>query len=97
MSERRPNILLITADQHNADILGCYGNPVVQTPNIDRLADGVRFTHAFIPFSICSPARTSIMTGQWAHHHGVTYNVSMGREVALIVTTSPRSANRRTS
>ncbi len=82
MSKGRPNILLITADQHNADILGCYGDPVVQTPCIDRLAGaGVRFTHAFTPFSVCTPARTSIMTGQWAHHHRMTYNVNMGREV----------------
>jgi len=43
----RPNILLITDDQHNARNLGCYGDPLVRTPNLDGLAArGVRFTHA---------------------------------------------------
>lgn len=78
----RPNILLITADQHNADILSCYGNPVVRTPNIDALANrGVRFSQCFTPFPVCSPARTSIMTGMWAHHHGAVHNINMGRPV----------------
>jgi len=82
MGQARPNILLITADQHNADVLGCYGNPVVQTPHIDSLADGgVCFSHAFTPFPVCSPARSSIMTGLWAHHHGAVHNVNMGRPV----------------
>jgi len=82
MPARRPNILLITSDQHNADVLGCYGNPVVSTPNIDGLSErGVRFTQAFTPFPVCSPSRSSIMTGLWAHHHGAIHNVNMGRPV----------------
>jgi arylsulfatase A-like enzyme len=82
MSSERPNILLITADQHNADVVGCYGNPVVSTPNIDRLAEkGVRFTQTFTPFPVCSPARSSIMTGLWAHNHGAIHNVNMGKPV----------------
>jgi len=100
----RPNILLITADQHNTDVLGCYGNPVVRTPHIDSLAEaGVRFDLAFTPFAVCTPARTSIMTGQWAHHHGMTYNVNMGREVpplsgdALVITALLKEAGYSTA
>ena len=45
---RRPNILQLMSDQHRADILGCEGDPVVATPNIDRLAaEGVRFERAY--------------------------------------------------
>jgi arylsulfatase len=73
-----PNILLITTDQHNAEILGCAGNPVVKTPNIDRLAaEGVMFDSAFTPHPICTPARTSIFTGQYARTHGVPYNINI--------------------
>lgn len=73
-----PNILLITTDQHNAEIIGCAGNEVVRTPNIDRLADeGVVFDSAFTPHPICTPARTSIFTGQYAGHHGVPYNINI--------------------
>lgn len=61
---RRPNILLITADQMRWDALGCMGNPVIRTPNLDALAArGVLFRNAFTPNPICVPARASIMTG----------------------------------
>ena len=52
----RPNILLITLDQFRADCLGVAGHPLVQTPNLDRLAaDGVRFTHHFSNCAPCAP------------------------------------------
>lgn len=76
---RRPNILLITTDQQNAETLGCAGNPVIQTPNLDGLArEGAFFSQAFTSFPLCTPARTSIFTGQYAKHHGVAHNVNMG-------------------
>ena len=63
-----PNILLITADQLRADALGCYGNEVCKTPNIDALAaSGVLFENAFTPNPICVPARASITTGNYPH------------------------------
>ena len=69
------NIVLLLADQHRRDCLGCYGNPVVQTPNIDALADrGVRFTHAFTPAAICTPARACIQTGLAPRNHGLIFN-----------------------
>jgi len=69
------NIVLILADQHRADCLGCYGNPIVRTPNIDALAGrGVRFTHAFTPSAICTPARASIQTGLAPRNHGLLFN-----------------------
>jgi arylsulfatase A-like enzyme len=79
----RPNILLITTDQHNAEILGCAGNPVARTPHIDRLAaEGILFDSAFTPHPVCTPARTSILTGLYARHHGVTYNVNTDEDKA---------------
>jgi choline-sulfatase len=65
---KRPNILLITADQLRADALGCYGNGVCRTPNLDALAaSGVLFETAYTPNPICVPARASITTGNYSH------------------------------
>jgi arylsulfatase A-like enzyme len=62
---KRSNVLFIITDQHRWDALGCAGNPIVKTPNLDRLAaDGVRFTRAYSACPVCSPARTTILTGQ---------------------------------
>jgi len=69
------NILLLLADQHRQDCVGCYGNPIVRTPHIDALAErGVRFTHAFTPIAICTPARASIQTGLLPRRHGLIFN-----------------------
>lgn len=72
----RPNIVLLMADQHRADALGCSGNPFVSTPHLDRMASqGARFTDAFTPFPVCTPARASMWTGVYPHEHQVTGNV----------------------
>lgn len=70
-AERRLNILLLYADDWRHDSIGCAGNPVVKTPNIDRLASqGVRFDRACVTTSICGVSRASLLTGQWMSRHG---------------------------
>ena len=67
----KPNILLIVSDDHGLDAIGCYGNKVIQTPNIDKLAkEGVRFTNAFCTTASCSASRSVILTGLYNHANG---------------------------
>ncbi len=71
-SSSRPNIVLIVADDHGTEAIGCYGNPVIQTPNLDQLAaEGVRFTNAFCTSASCSPSRTVILSGLHNHANGM--------------------------
>lgn len=61
----RPNILILMSDNHSWNHLGTYGDPVVRTPTIDRVAaEGVRFTNAYCSTPSCTPARASMLTGQ---------------------------------
>ncbi len=65
MSERPPNILVMMSDQHSKHALGCFGNPVVRTPNLDRLAgEGLRFTNVYCPAPLCGPSRMSFLTSR---------------------------------
>jgi arylsulfatase A-like enzyme len=71
----KPNIIYITADQQKSGDLACLGNPVVHTPNLDRLArEGVAFNHAFCQFPVCLPSRVSMLTGRYPHSHRVRSN-----------------------
>jgi len=64
------NVLFIITDQQRADHLGCAGNPILKTPNLDRLAsEGIRFTSAFVANPMCSPNRASILTGLYPKRH----------------------------
>ncbi|MGQ9663085.1 MAG: sulfatase family protein [Kiritimatiellia bacterium] len=68
MTPRRLNIMLFMADQFRWDCLGCMGNPIIRTPNLDALAAaGILFANAFTPNPICVPARASLMTGNYSH------------------------------
>ena len=65
---RRPNLLFLFSDQHCQKIAGCYGDKVVQTPNLDGLAAaGVVFDNAYCPSPICVPSRMSLLTGRHPH------------------------------
>lgn len=65
------NLLFIISDQHQAAAMGCAGHPLVQTPNLDRLAaGGTRFSNAYTNCPICVPARASLATGQYVHRIG---------------------------
>jgi len=70
--KKRPNILLITADDMNCDSPGCFGGQTPDiTPNIDRLAsEGMRFAHAHITIAVCQPCRSVLMTGRYPHRNG---------------------------
>ncbi len=69
------NILFIFADQHRYNVMGCAGHPLVQTPNLDALAQhGVRFTEAWCQSPICQPSRASIITGRYPHELDVIGN-----------------------
>lgn len=65
-TDRRPNIVLIVSDQHNPHVMGCAGDPVVQTPNLDRLAaEGARLNGCYTPAPLCAPARIGLLAGQY--------------------------------
>jgi len=65
VEHKKPNFIIIMSDNQSWNHLGCYGDPVVKTPNIDKLAkEGVRFTSAFCSAPSCTPARASMLTGQ---------------------------------
>lgn len=72
---KQPNFLFIITDQHRADHLGCYGNKIVKTDNIDALAaGGIRYDRFYVANPICMPNRASIMTGRMSSLHGARHN-----------------------
>ncbi|SFW66277.1 sulfatase-like hydrolase/transferase [Cellulophaga fucicola] len=74
-AQDKPNIVFILTDDQSYDLLGCTGNTIVQTPNIDKLADnGVLFTNAHVTSAICTPSRISILLSQFERKHGVNFN-----------------------
>ena len=84
----RPNVLFILCDDLRWDCLSSAGHPHLKTPNIDRLArEGVFFKNTFCTTSLCSPSRASILSGLYAHAHGVTNNFT---EYPAELTSFPR-------
>ena len=65
------NLLIIMSDQHSRCVMGCYGHPLVSTPNLDKLAArGTRFTACWTPSPVCIPARAAFATGKYIHQIG---------------------------
>jgi len=70
-----PNIIFIMTDDQRQDAMSAYGNKILKTPNMDRIAaGGIRFTEAFVTNALCAPSRASILTGLYSHAHGVITN-----------------------
>ena len=71
----RPNILLIVCDDMGYGDLGCYGQKLIETPHLDRMArEGMRFTQAYAGSPVSAPSRASLMTGQHTGHTHVRGN-----------------------
>ena len=81
--EQRPSFLFVMTDTQGANVVGAYGHPELDTPNIDRLAEsGTRFTRAYTTCPLCTPARAGIFTGIYPHTAGAwTNNLPLGDNI----------------
>lgn len=83
-ADEQPNIVFFFTDDQTTNTLGCYGNPIVKTPNIDALASrGTRFENAFVSHSICWVSRTTILTGLVGRSYGTPSNPEQARPEAV--------------
>ncbi|TRX66415.1 sulfatase [Carboxylicivirga sp. M1479] len=77
-AKQRPNILFIMTDDHTTQAMSCYGSELIETPNLDRIAnEGMRFDNCYVTNAICAPSRAVIMTGKFSHVNGVTDNAKV--------------------
>lgn len=83
-AQQKPNVIFILADDMGYGDLGCYGQKLIETPNIDKLASGgIRFTQFYAGTSVCAPSRASLMTGLHTGHTPVRGNYEINREGQL--------------
>src|SRR5580692_9062595 len=83
----RPNIILVMTDDQGYGELACHGNPIVKTPNLDRLSSqSLRFSD-FQVSPTCAPTRTSLMTGRHEFRSGVTHTIEERERMSLKATT----------
>src|SRR4029079_7028409 len=74
-AHRKPNLILFLPDQQRADTLACYGGVKVHAPNLNKLAsESVIFERTYVTHPVCTPSRSSLMTGTWPHINGCTRN-----------------------
>ena len=74
-AQRKPNLILFLPDQQRADTLACYGGVKVHAPNLNKLAsESVIFERTYVTHPVCTPSRSSLMTGTWPHINGCTHN-----------------------
>ena len=89
---RRPNILFIFTDQQRADTMACYGNDLIRTPNLNALASrSFVFENGYVSSPICTPSRSTIMTGLWPHVSGcLKNNIRLEDSVSTIADLLPQ-------
>ncbi len=82
----RPNLLFVYTDEQSAATMAAYGNDLIETPNMDRLASGgVVYERAYVTQPVCTPSRSSLLTGLWPHQSGCTENnVALPPDVACL-------------
>ena len=82
----RKQLIFLMTDTTRKDMVGCYGNPKMKTPNLDRLAEeGIRYENAYTCQPVCGPARSAIFTGTFPHTNGmVTNSIAMGDNVKTV-------------
>jgi arylsulfatase A-like enzyme len=74
-AHRKPNLVLFLPDQQRADTIACYGGVKVHVPNLNKLAsESVIFERTYVTHPVCTPSRSSLMTGTWPHTNGCTRN-----------------------
>ena len=74
-AQRKPNLVLFLPDQQRADTIACYGGVNVHAPNLNKLAsESVVFERTYVTHPVCTPSRSSLMTGTWPHINGCTRN-----------------------
>ena len=85
-NKEKPNLLFLWTDQQRADTMGVYGNSKIQVPNLNKLArESAVFQNAYVSQPVCTPSRSTVMTGLWPHQNGCTENnVALRAEIPCL-------------